>query len=73
MERTLISAGLATIMFGIAYARQVIATPVVSHHETGVAQFSLAPDEHVLCTTRYIANINNDGRRRIHKSVDCDE
>ena len=73
MERTLISAGLATIMFGIAYTRQVIVTPVVSHHEAGVAQLSLAPDGHVLCTTRYIANINNDGRRRIHKSVDCDE
>jgi hypothetical protein len=73
MKRMVISAGLATVMFGMAYARQVIVTPVVSHHEAGVAQLSLAPDRHVLCTTNYVENISNDGRRSIHKSVDCDE
>jgi hypothetical protein len=73
VKTMLISAASATIMFGIASARDVIVSPLVSHHESGITQLSVDREGDVLCTTRYIAIINGDGSKTIHRSEDCDE
>jgi hypothetical protein len=73
MKTMLISAASAIVMFGIASARDVIVSPVVSHHEIGIAQLSVDREGDVLCTTRYLAITKGDGSKTIHRSEDCDE
>ena len=73
MKTTLISAASAIFMLGIASARDVLVSPVVSHHESGIAQLSVDREGNVLCITRYIANTDGSGRKTIHRSEDCDE
>jgi hypothetical protein len=73
MKTMLISAISATIMFGMAYAREVIVSPVAPHHEVGIAQLSVDAEGGVLCTTRDVANTSGKTDKTIHKSVDCDE
>ena len=73
MKKMLISAVSAIIMFGMAYASEVIVSPVVQRHEASIAQLSVSRDGVVLCTTKYITNTSGDGSRTIRRSVDCDE
>ena len=73
MKTMLISAASAIIMFGIASARDVIVSPVVSQHESGIEQLSVDREGDVLCTTRYIAITIGDGSKTIRRSEDCDE
>jgi hypothetical protein len=73
MKTMLISAISAAIMFGMAYAREVIVSPVVVHHEVGIAQLSVDAEGEVLCTTRNMANTSSKRNKTNHKSVDCDE
>ena len=72
MKTMLISAS-AIVMFGIASARDVIVSPVISHHEIGIAKLSVDREGDVLCTTRYFAITKGDGSKTIHRSEDCDE
>lgn len=73
MKTMLISAASAIVMFGIASARDVIVSPIVSHHEIGIAQLSVSREGDTMCTTRYIANTKGNGSKTIHRSEDCDE
>jgi hypothetical protein len=73
MKTMLIFATSAIIVFGMAYAREVMVSPVVAHHEVGIAQLSMGTESDVLCTRRDIANTNSKEDKTIHKSVDCDE
>jgi hypothetical protein len=78
MKTIIISATLAIFIFGTAFAREVIVSPVYTIHGTIVerrtAQLSTADREiSVLCRTRYITTTSGDGNRTTRKSVDCEE
>jgi hypothetical protein len=79
MKTMLISATSASFLFGTAFAREVVVSPVVAPHgasivERHTAQLnSAARASGVLCGTKYITTTSSDGKRTTRKSVDCEE
>jgi hypothetical protein len=74
MKTIIISAISAILIFGTAFAREVVVSPVGTIHgiivERRVTQLSSAG---ILCRTRYITTASGDGHRTTRKSVDCEE
>jgi hypothetical protein len=78
MKTILISATSAIFIFGTAFAREVVVSPVGTIHRTiaerRAAQLSSADREiSVLCRIKYITTTSGDGNRTTRKSVDCEE
>ena len=79
MKTMLISAVSAMFIFGTAFAREVVVSPVVTLHgviivERRVAQLNSAGHASgVRCETKYITTTSSAGNRATRKSVDCEE
>ena len=80
MKTILMFAASAIFISGMALAREVIVSPIVTFHRASTiaahpaAQLESAAGEGVvLCTTRYVTTIRGDGSNSTRKSVNCEE
>jgi hypothetical protein len=79
MKTMLISAASLIFISGMALAREVIVSPLVTSHGAGVltehraAQMEGAHEGGALCTTKYITITRGDGSSATRKSVNCEE
>ena len=78
MKTMLISAASAIFMFGTAFAREAVVSPIVPSHgariaaEHRVAQFNSTGEGGIPCTTEYIPTRDDRGWY-LRKAVDCAE
>jgi hypothetical protein len=80
MKTIIIAATSVIFIFGIAFAREVISSPIAPLHgasiivESRVALLNSADRENSApCRAHYFTTTKGDGIRTTRKSVDCDE
>jgi hypothetical protein len=80
MKTIIIAATSASVVFGMAFAREVVLSPLAPIHaksvivESRVAQLnSIDRESNVSCMANYITSAKGDGNRTTRKSVDCEE
>jgi hypothetical protein len=79
MKTMLIAAASLIFISGMALAREVIVSPLVTSHgasaltEHRVVQVEGAREGGVFCTTKYITITRGEGSSTTRKSVNCEE
>jgi hypothetical protein len=78
MKKVLISTASAILMFGTAFAREVVVSPIAPSHRTTIAaehrfaQFNSTGEGGIPCTSENIPTRDDRGWY-LRKDVDCEE